>query len=147
MTVTSAAPAVILTGIQDLSIRFPNPALEALPMHLPYVYLFTERGPKEPQLLSGADLLRTYGANTFDYRKPFANHQTVLANTVNAQGNSLFVQRMFPADSRAARLMFSIEVVPYDVPQYERFSDGQFKLPHLSTIVMRLQNLLKLLVV
>lgn len=128
MTITSAAPRANLTGINDLSRRVPPPVAEALPMHLPFVYLITERGPAAPQLVSGSDMTAMYGAKSFDYRQPFANHATVLANTVNARGNAIFVQRIIPTNASQAKARLVCEVVEADVPEYERNGDGTYRL-------------------
>jgi hypothetical protein len=128
MTVTSAAPQFILNGIQDLSGREVGPVQEELPQHLPYVHLFTERGPETVELAAGADLTRIYGAKSFDYRSKYANHATVLANTINAEGNSLMVRRITAADAKKARLRLCLETVPSELTVWNRNPDGTYEL-------------------
>lgn len=128
-TIINAAPRAILQGIRDVSGRPPVYEPEALPTHLPHVYLFTQRGPTTPQLVSGDSMVTMYGAKSFDYRSPFVTHQTVLANRVNAQGNQLMVQRVQPADAAPpATLRLAVDVMTDQIPQYERDIDGRFKL-------------------
>lgn len=128
-TIINAAPQSRLLGIKDESGRSPVYESEAVPTHLPHVYLFTERGPTLPQLVSGDSMVKMYGSKSFDYRGKYANHQTVLANTVNAEGNQLMVQRVRPADATApATLRLSVDVMQEQIPQYERDVDGKYVL-------------------
>lgn len=128
-SIRNAAPRAILKGIKDASGRPPVYEPESLPTHLPHVFLFTEKGPTLPQLVSGDSLLRTFGKNSFDYRKQYANHQTVLANTVNAEGNKMMVQRVVaPGANPAATLRLSVEIIYDDLPEYQRAQDGTYKL-------------------
>lgn len=93
---SKCGPRPILRGIKDESGRPLVYQPDFLPTHLPHVYLFTERGPTLPQLVSGDKLVGNYGAKSFEYRGRYANHQTVLANTINAEGNRMMVQRVVP---------------------------------------------------
>lgn len=118
--ITKARPRAILQGIRDLSRRTPPVAPEQIPQHLPHVYLFTERGPTLPHLVVGASRTKTYGARSFDYLGPYANHATVLANIVNARGNAAMIQRLKPADAATAMLRLSIEVIREELTEYAR---------------------------
>lgn len=122
---TNAYPRARLLGIDDQS-KGTFPVLpEQVPTHLPHIFLFTEKGPLEPQIVVGDTLMGVYGFKTVDFRGKYANHQTVLATTVNANGNSLLVQRLRPEDAPdPASLCLSIEIVADKVPVYERNSDG-----------------------
>lgn len=127
-TIKNAAPRSILEGIRDASIGVVLPEAESVPMHLPHVFLFTERGPREPQLVSGAYLTRLYGARSFDPREKFANHQTILANVINGRGNAMMVQRLVPADAKVAGLRISLDLLADNVPQYQRDVSGAYIL-------------------
>lgn len=125
--VRNATPRAILHGIEDRSIRQPVAVPELIPQHLPHVFLFTERGSLEPQLMVGDSLVKTYGQASFLFTERFANHQTAIAQTVNAAANTMLVQRLKPEGATTATLRLSLEVqsgVP--VPQYERQADGQW---------------------
>lgn len=127
--ILNAAPKAILTGVKDESGGTLPVVPEQIPSHLPHVFLFTEKGPLEPQLVSGGSAVRMFGAKTFDYRGKYANHQTVLANTVNGNGNSMVVQRMKPEDAAPpATLTLALEVVADELDTYERNEDGTYKL-------------------
>lgn len=126
-SIVNAAPMAVMLGIEDLSTRAVAVAPEEIPTHLPKVYLYTKKGPTGPQLVGGAGLAQMYGADSFDLRKPWANHQTVLSNTLSAKGNAQMIERMLPDDmGPKANLLLSLDVVPFEVPQYQRGSDGRY---------------------
>lgn len=131
-TIINAAPQAILRGVQDLSGRTPVYEPEAIPQHLPHVFLYTEKGPLSPQLVVGDSLVTMFGAKSFDYRGKYANHQTVLANVFNSNANAMMVQRMKPADAPApASITLSLDLLETVLPVYERNTDGTYKLDGL----------------
>lgn len=126
--ILNAAPKAILTGVKDESGGTLPVIPEQIPSHLPHVFLFAEKGPLEPQLVSGATATKIFGAKTFDYRSKYANHQTVLANTVNGNGNAMMVQRMKPSDANApATIGLGLEIVEEDLTVYDRNPDGTYE--------------------
>ena len=128
-TIVNAAPMSIMLGTQDLSTRSLPSVPEALPTHLPKIYLYTQKGPTTPQLVSGGDLTNVFGSDSFDLRKKWATHATVLANLVNAQGNAIMVQRVKPADAAPnASITLYLDVLPTQIPVYERNIDGSYKV-------------------
>lgn len=126
--ITKATPRAILRGIQDLSRRPLVVEAEQIPQHLPHVFLFTERGPQEPQLVIGDAFSRTYGSASLDFQSKFATHQTVLAQVLSANGNSMMVQRLKPSGATTAMLRLSVEVVRTKLDKYQRWPDGTFKV-------------------
>lgn len=131
INIRNAAPRSILKGFKDESGRAPVVEPEQLPSHLAHTFIFAERGPLLPQLVVGDSLTTTYGAKSFDYRSKYANHQTVLVNTINGEGNSQLVQRLVPADAKTATLVLWLDVVADEIPQFERNLDESFKLSEL----------------
>ena len=126
--ILNAAPKAILNGVKDESGGTLPVIPEQIPSHLPHIFLFAEKGPLEPQLVSGGTATRVFGAKTFDYRSKYANHQTVLANTVNGNGNAMIVQRMQPEDAAPpATLGLALEVVEEELPVYNRNPDGTYE--------------------
>ena len=126
-TIRNAAPRAILLGIKDESGRPPIYEPELFPTHLPHVFLFTEKGPTLPQLTYGDPMIRLYGAATFEYRGKYANHQTVLANLIQAEGNKLMVQRLIPPGANPpASLRLSVDWMPETIPLYTRSTDGKY---------------------
>jgi len=132
-TIVNAAPMTILRGTQDLSIRTPLIEAEVLPTHLPKVYIYAQKGPTSPQLVVGNSRNQMYGDDTFDLRKPYANHATVLSNVVNAKGNAQMIERIVPTDVYfKSNLLLSLEISEVtDVPSYQRDSDGNYVLDSL----------------
>jgi hypothetical protein len=131
INIRNAAPRAILKGFKDESGRAPVVEPEQLPSHLAHSFIFAERGPLLPQLVVGDSLTTTYGAKSFDYRSKYANHQTVLVNTINGEANSQIVQRLVPADAKTATLVLWLDVVADEIPQFERNADETFKLSQL----------------
>ena len=128
-TIINAAPMGNLLGTQDLSTRVLPPIPEVLPTHLPKIYCYAQKGPVTPQLVSGADMVNMYGSDSFDLRKSYATHATVLANLVNAQGNAIMFERVEPADAAPpANIRLYLDVLPTMVPVYQRNSDGSYKV-------------------
>ena len=128
-TIVNAAPMTIMLGTQDKSTRALVPEAEVLPTHLPKIYLYTKKGPTTPQLVVGASRSNLYGEDSFDLRKEWATHATVLANLINAQGNSAMIQRVKPADAGPnSSIRLSLDILETTIDDYERNDDGSIKL-------------------
>lgn len=125
----SAAPILNLEGIKDSSARAPVREPLQLPTHLPLVLLFTEWGPEHPELVGGQALNGIFGAQSFDPRSKYYNHQSELAATVVGEGNAIMVKRLRPSDAGPkARVLLSLDIVPDQIQQYERNQDGTFRI-------------------
>ena len=126
--IQSAAPKVVPLGIQDVSGRSKAVGLEAIPTHLPKVFLFAKKGPTSPQLV-GEGAAQMYGADTFDLRKPYATHQTAVAKAAAAAGNAQMIVRLTPADAKLkSNFTLYLDVLETTVQQYQRNADGSFTL-------------------
>lgn len=136
--IINAAPMVIQYGTQDLSTRQLPREPEAIPQHLPKFYLYAQKGPTTPQLVVGAERDRMYGTDTFDLRSKYANHATVFANLVNAEGNACMLERIIPEDAGPnANIALWLDVLPTKVDLYERNpSDGSIKLNALGNPIV-----------
>ena len=125
--IVNAAPMAIMLGTEDLSTRQVTAAAEELPQHLPKVYIFAKKGPTSPQLVVGDSRTLMYGDESFDLRSKYANHTTVLSNTVNAQGNSQMIERLQPTDAKPpASIRLYLDVLETLVPEYQRNTDGSY---------------------
>jgi hypothetical protein len=125
-TIVNGAPMTILQGTQDKSIRAAVAPADVLPTHLPKMYLYCQKGPSGPQLVAGNARNQLYGDDTFDLRKGFANHQTVLSNLLNAQGNAQMIERVVPVDAGPnSNYLLSLDVLPTAIPQYQRDTEGK----------------------
>ena len=124
-TIFSAMPSVIARGIQDLSKRTVTAALEEIPTHLPKVYIYAQKGKSTPLLVAGNSRELTYGTDSFDERKPWANHATVLSNLLSVEGNAQMIERVIPSDAGPkSNLILWMEVAEgTTVTQYQRDSD------------------------
>lgn len=130
--IVNAAPMAIPLGIRDLSTRQVPRDPEAIPTHLPKVYLYTKKGPTTPTLVSGAERSQIYGADSFDLTKKWANHATLLSNTFTKQANAQMIERIVPTDAGpAANFLLSLDVLPCDIDNYDRNTDGSIKLDAL----------------
>jgi len=128
-TIVNAAPMTRMLGTQDLSTRQLVPEPEVIPTHLPKVYIYAQKGPVAPQLVVGNSMTSMYGADSFDLRKPWATHATVLAKLINAQGNALMMERIKPDDAAPpASIRLYLDVLPTEVPVYKRNADGSYEV-------------------
>lgn len=135
--IVNGAPMVVEYGTQDLSQRLLPREAEAIPQHLAKFFLFAQKGDTTPQLVVGAERERVFGSETFNLRSKYANHATVFANDVNAQGNACMIQRVIPEDAGPeASLIAWLDVLPTTVDLYERNSDGSIKLDALGAPII-----------
>lgn len=128
-TIVNGAPMTIFRGAQDLSTVAQVVEPEARPTHLAKVYLYTRSGPLTPQLVVGASRENIFHADSFDVRKKWANHATILANILNSQGNITQIQRLKPKDAGPnATIRLSLDLLAKQIPLYRRGTDGQYLL-------------------
>lgn len=129
-TPVNAAPMVLNLGIEDLSGQTLPLASEDIPTHCPKVYLFAKKGKVGvPSLKSAAGAMQMFGADTFDLRKPFATHQTVLSNLLFGAANSHMIERVVPSDAGPkANFCLWLDVLPTQIPLYQRNTDGSYVL-------------------
>lgn len=130
--IVNAAPMVIDYGTQDLSTRLLPREPELIPQHLPKFYIFAQKGPITPQLVVGNERDLMFGTESFNLRGKYANHSTVFANLVNAEGNACMLQRVISEDAGPeATIIAWLDVLQTTVDLYERNTDGSIKLDTL----------------
>ena len=123
--IPNAAPQMVTYGTRD--IRPPDTDIEtdSYPQHIPKWLIFAEEGDDKPQLLGSEGRVQLLGANTFDPKKPYYNHQTAFADIANSTGNVSVYQRLFPDDmGPKANACLWIDVLETQVNIYQRNSDG-----------------------
>lgn len=125
-TVNNAFPRAVILGIQDLSGTTPVYETTPVPTHLPLCYIYAQWGPEDTLLLSGDAVVDTYGADTFNVRKPYYNHATAFLDVFRAR-QTVQTKRIVAADAKTARLLLSLDIVAEEVNLYERMPDGSFK--------------------
>lgn len=135
--IVNAAPMVIQQGTKDLSgATLPREA-ESVPQHLPKLWIYAQKGPDTPQLVSGVERDLMYGSVTFDLRSRYANHATVFANLFNTEGNACMLQRIIPDDAGPeANITLWLDVLETTVDVYARNPDGSVTLDALGSPVI-----------
>lgn len=137
--IKNAAPMVIDQGTQDLSMRFPVVNSLVAPQHLPKIYIFAEKGPMGPNYLdmSSNSLTNVYGDETFNVNSKYYTHQTPFAQATAAAGNNFIVHRLAPSDAKdVANIAMYLDVLPAQVPLYEKNGDGSVKLDNAGAPVV-----------
>lgn len=126
-TLSNAAPKFIFGGINDKSRGTMVRGEETYPQHMPLLRLFTETGPTETTLVNNASgsFNSIFGARTLDRRDKFHNLQSLLAETMLAEGNSFFVKRLKPEDApKPSRIIIGIDMVDDKIPKRTRDLGG-----------------------
>jgi hypothetical protein len=132
-SLTNAAPKFIFEGINDQSrgtmVREP----ESYPQHMPLLRLFTETGPETTTLVdsSSGSFNDIFGGKTLARRGKYFNTQSLLAETLLAEGNGFFVKRLRPEDApNPARIIVALDMVEDDIPRISTRLSG-FNYPDL----------------
>lgn len=126
-SIQTAAPRVILQGLQVLD-RPPQSVTSAdISRHTPIFYLFGSRGETGTYNKDGATYV--FGQDTFDESGIYANHQTLASNAAFRGGQSAQkIVRVIPSDApKSANVTLAVEVLPTQIPVYQRNADGTIK--------------------
>lgn len=127
--IVNGAPMTEFQGTKDDSTQAAVIQPQSVPTHLAKVYLFAKQGPTDPQLVSGDSRTQMYGSDTFDLRKKWSTHTTVLSNVLNEAANAQMIERLIPPDAPpAANARIWLDVLPTQVPDYKRNTDGSYQL-------------------
>jgi hypothetical protein len=125
--IVNAAPMVNKLGIKDNSAAQQPVQPPEIPDHLPHVFIWAQKGPTGRQLVPAGLQVDMYGADTFDLRKKYATHQTVLSIVVSGGGNAAqMIERIVPSDAGPkANFLLCLEVLASAVvPVWQRNADG-----------------------
>jgi hypothetical protein len=124
-TIINATPMTNKLGINDKSAAQLPVQPAAVPDHLPMIFIWGQKGPTGRQLQDGSNLVAMYGSDTFDLRKKFATHQTVLSGVIAGAGNAQMIERIVPADAGPkANFLLSLEVLPVAIAVNTRDANG-----------------------
>jgi len=100
MAIVNTMPQVYFSGINDKSMFPPEFTDTTTPLLYPLLYLQTEKG-QDFQILSMGDgatgtqsAITMLGEKTFDKREKFYNHQTMLAEILIKNGNTVMIRRI-----------------------------------------------------
>ncbi len=129
--IKNAAPQVIDQGTQDLSPETVPVSTLEIPQHFPKFYIFAEKGELGPRILdlSQETLTGVYGDATIDPNSKYYTHQTPFLELCTKNGNNCVVHRLTADDAKdAANVGIYLDVLPTQVPLYEKHPNGQVKL-------------------
>lgn len=129
--ILNAAPMVIDQGTRDLSTRIVPRAALQIPQHLPKFFIFAEKGKVGPQYVDfdNVSLTQLYGDETFNINKKYYTHQTPFLQAIASAGNNCVVHRLVAPDAKdVANLALYLDVLPTQVPLYQKNSDGSLVL-------------------
>lgn len=124
MSMTTGHPDVVYNGIDDQSRGTPTPRQVTMAQHTPILQMFTQTGP-EYAYYPGENFSAIYGAETLNRRGPYFNLQTLLAETLLAEGNGFWVKRLKPDNAGdPARIIIALDIVEDDVERTITRMDG-----------------------
>lgn len=92
----NAAPMSWFTGTKDNSGRVPTPTDAPRAIHLPMHFIYAAKGPTEPQMLVGRELIETFGEQFIDARSKYATPSLPFIRRLQANGNPMLIQRLVP---------------------------------------------------
>lgn len=125
-----ATPRIELLGTQDNSkVSVPRETV-SIPQHLAKFYLFCQKGPTKPQLISGgAEFENMYGSESLNQISKYYNHQTAYFDCNNSHGTTSVIQRVIPEDAGPeSNVTIWMDVLPTTVDRYKRNFDGSITM-------------------
>lgn len=127
----TATPGVTNLGIRDKSFRALPPLPLDLPQHLPVHHILASKGKVGSNFLNLASQTpeAVYGSETFRNGSIFHNASTEFLRRSISKGNNCIVRRLIPSDIKdVANVVLYLDVLPTEVPVYEKELDGTLKL-------------------
>ncbi len=119
-------PRLVYGGVTQAELGGATYEEVPLPQHLPHCWFFAKFGTDKPVITPSAVFNDRYGADTLLPSKPFFNHATGMANIFLGQGRTILAERLIPPNAKKAMLRVSLELIPTEIPVYERHPDGRF---------------------
>lgn len=125
----NATPDMKFTGYKDT----PKPGAQGggvvTPLFCPLTPIVAAWGSTEDAfLIAGDEFESIFGSDTWDVHGKYFNHSNLFAKMFQQKAIRHFLMRMELPGMRKAAGRLSIEFVKHDVPQFERGTDGKFKL-------------------
>lgn len=124
MALDNGTPHAYHNGISDESGATPLPQELELPQHLPLLHCQLQRGRVKPYPLSGVQLNKMYGADSFNERKKWFSHQTQALMIANGNANVAMVKRVLGTGAAKATLRLSLQTGEDVFKPYVRDSEG-----------------------
>jgi len=129
MPIFSATPKNISLGTKDASIRIPPPPLPNEAQLKPKFYIFAQKGPLTPEEVDGGSLMALYGQATLDKTSKYFTHATLFLKEMLGAPANCIVERVFDPDVKVkSNATIWYDIALDDIPEYERNSDGTYKL-------------------
>lgn len=137
--IKNASPMVYSLGTRDLSGQVVGTTTLDIPQHLPKFYIYAESGPIGPTYvdLGKNSLTSMYGDETFNVDGKYYTHQTAFLQVVVAAGNNCVVHRLVAPDAKdVANICLYLDVLPTQVPVYQKNVDGSLKLDNSGNVLV-----------
>lgn len=131
-----STPRMVYTGAKNVGLGQAVYEEIPLPQHLPHCYFFSEMGPANPTLTTSEVFYERYGRKTTDPAHPYFNHATGMLNIFLDQGRTILAERVIPPNAKKAFLRLSVELIPTELPVYQRQADGRFVYSYNPTTKM-----------
>lgn len=109
--IVNASPADMLLGANDLGAHALPVTRDAVPQHVPLIFMYAQKGTPKRFLGTGAAAVANYGRETFNPDGVFYKHTTRLANELYGVGNACQHQRVVPADASDASVIVYADVL------------------------------------
>lgn len=123
--VTNAQPRGYALGFKDESRGNPPPEAISSPQFFPLFFILAERTYDEAITIKG-NRDQVLGRSTFEKDSPYYTHANAFVKKLSSKANQLKVETIKLPGSQKAFLRLSVELIPTDIPQYERISDSNF---------------------
>lgn len=125
-SLSQSYPRVVYGGVTQAQLGGPVYEEVPLPQHLPHCYFFAKYGTDKPVITPSSVFNDRYGADTLLPEKSFFNHATGMLNIFLGQGRTTLTERLIPPTAKKSMLRVSLELVPTEIPAYDRHADGRF---------------------
>jgi len=120
----NASPEYIWLGASDKAGRTLPYERDAIPQHVPLMYIFAKKGNPDKKFLTGAKAAAMYDPETFNPDGKYYTHTTELATAMFGAANSCSMKRVVPNDAAHSSLVLYVDVLPTQVPNYQRTGAG-----------------------
>lgn len=124
----NSMPQNVTYGARDKSVPDPILTAKQYATHLPLWFIFALKGPSTRVVADGPTREQLFGTSSFDPSSPYFTHATQFANQANSKGNQSIYQRVVPADAKTAQMRLWLDLLPLQVPEYQRGTDGKYLL-------------------
>lgn len=121
-----STPRMIYTGIKK-GIRGSIP-FESSPVtqHVPQFFFLAEKGDDVPRLTQSQYFTALYGDETLNPNSDFFHHPSLGLRVALNRGQTILAERIIPPNAKKPMIRCSIELIPAEMPDYERNDDGSF---------------------